>query len=637
VISYFHNLLSAHGYAPHGYCLLWQPELIWTHVISDAVTALAYFTIPVVLIVLVRKRGDIAFGWIFFCFAAFILACGATHVLSIITLWLPIYGVQALVKLFTALVSVATALVVWPLMPKLLAIPSPTQLRLANEALAARIVERDEAILQLQAEIAERQRAETCLAEQGHELAVAKHAAESASQAKSQFLANMSHELRTPLNAVMGYAQLLMRNKGLEQRHKDAAQTIHDSGAHLLTLITDILDLSKIESGKFELYRTSVDLPGFLRGIAAIMRVRTEEKALDFHCELAEDLPQHVVADEKRLRQVLLNLLGNAVKFTDRGAVTLWASVLIKADNQVRLNFAVRDTGVGINADQLQSIFNPFEQVGATDRRAGGTGLGLSISRQLIEMMEGELKVESTPDEGSLFWFDLDLTLSQAQAFGTDTTADCIGYRGDRRHVLVVDDITANREVLAAMFDELGFEAEQAYSAKAGIELALARVPDLIMMDIRMPIMDGLEAIRALKADATLGKVPVIAVSSGISAENQAAALGAGAVAFLPKPLDRTELIKLVGDALKLEWISEDKSQSANADQAMVAPAAQELAALHQAALEGNMRIVRKEAERIAALAPVYQTFADALTRMARAFQSQAVLALVESHLEARI
>lgn len=636
MLRYFHNLLNSAGYAPHGYCLLWQPELIWTHVLADAVTALAYFTIPVALVMLVKKRGDIAFSGLFFCFATFIMACGLTHVMSIVTLWLPWYGQEALVKVMTATVSVATAGTLWPLMPKLLAIPSPTQLRLANEALASRIAERDAAILQLRAEIAERQRAEARLEEQSRELLIAKAAAEGASQAKSRFLANMSHELRTPLNAILGYAQLLTRDKALDPRHIHAAHTIHDSGAHLLTLITDILDLSKIEAGKFELCSGSIDLRVFLKGICSIIAVRTQEKALEFTCDLAEDLPDFVLADEKRLRQVLLNLLGNAVKFTDRGSVTLTVGVPQKRAGSVQLSFSVRDTGVGMSAEQLPAIFQPFEQVGAIQRRSGGTGLGLSISRQLVEMMGGQVQVESEPGKGSLFWFAIDLPLGHVRTGSLANPAECTGYEGPRRRVLVVDDITANRAVLSAMLAELGFVVEEAVDGISGIEAAVRHRPDLVMMDIRMPAMDGLDAIAILRDHVDLHDVPIIAVSSGVTPADQARARAAGAMSFLPKPLDRGEMICLVGDALELTWVPGDAAGEEGETSSLVIPPREAIAALHGMAMAGNMRAIRQEAERIAGMDPAYRGFAETILRMARAFQSQALLALIEGNLEAR-
>ena len=489
--------------------------------------------------------------------------------------------------------------------------------------------------MRLQAEIEERQRAEAKLEQQGRELEVAHAAVQSASQAKSHFLANMSHELRTPLNAVMGYAQLLGRDAALGDRQLHAARTIHDSGEHLLTLINDILDLSKIEAGKFELYPSSLDLRGALRGIAAIMQVRTEEKALAFACNLAEDLPDFVLADEKRLRQVLLNLLGNAVKFTDRGGIALDVSVLVRGDNTVRLNFAVRDTGVGIAADQLPLIFKPFEQVGQTERRLGGTGLGLSISRQLVELMGSEIKVESVAGEGSLFWFDLELAVSHVPA-AVAGPIDWAGYEGERRHVLVVDDNTANREVLAAMLAELGFGVVHEDGAQAGVAAAQAQPFDLVLMDIRMPAMDGLEAIRALRGDPRTAALPIIAVSSGVTPADQARALDAGAGWFLPKPLNREELIRLVGDATGVQWIAGASDEPEPEEAALVLPAQTEIVALHELALTGNMRAVRKEAERIAGLDPAYRGFADTIARMARAFQSQALLALIENSIEAR-
>ncbi|MFG6431003.1 ATP-binding protein [Pelomonas parva] len=257
---------------------------------------------------------------------------------------------------------------------------------------------------------AHRDHLEDLVRERTQELSVAKERAEVASRAKSQFLARMSHELRTPLNAVMGYAQILKMDEGLSAKQRNGLDIIHSSGQHLLTLIVDILDLSRIEAGKAELRVAPIDLVQRLQAVIDIMRVMAEDKHITLALQLDPLLPAVVLADEKRLNQVLLNLLGNAVKFTHVGGVTLLARTLPAADvepGHVRLRFEVQDTGVGIAEDQAVRLFEPFEQAGSAEQRVGGTGLGLAISRQLVRMMGGEIQLESRLAQGSRFWFDI--------------------------------------------------------------------------------------------------------------------------------------------------------------------------------------------------------------------------------------
>ncbi|WGS23778.1 CHASE domain-containing protein [Bradyrhizobium sp. ISRA464] len=274
------------------------------------------------------------------------------------------------------------------------------------------------------------------LADANGQLSQSKDAAEAANRAKSLFLANMSHELRTPLNAVLGYAQLLKRDRSLSKWQASAIDTVQRSGEHLLTLISDILDVSKIEAGKLDIVPGPVELPAFLTGVADIIRVRADEKGIGFVFERSSDIPRWVQADEKRLRQVLLNLLGNAIKFTDRGQVTFRASRVANSSDEVRLRFEVQDTGVGIAGDKHAVVFKPFEQVCDPHRRSGGTGLGLSISRELLRLMGSEIEFESTPDVGSRFWFEVSLPALEIGLSADRPKEAVTAYHGPRRSIL---------------------------------------------------------------------------------------------------------------------------------------------------------------------------------------------------------
>lgn len=299
-----------------------------------------------------------------------------------------------------------------------------------------------------------RDQLEQAVQERTAQLSEAKERAEVASRAKSAFLANMSHELRTPLNGILGYAQVLQRDKVLDEQQLARLNVIQQSGEHLLTLINDVLDFAKIEAGKQELFPTDIPLHEILHVIAKIVRVKAEQQGLHFVCDLAPDLPRVVNADEKRLRQVLLNLLYNAVKFTERGEVRL----LVRFTPPSRLRFEVQDTGIGIGEDQRERLFQPFEQVGDAARRFGGTGLGLAISRQFVRLMGGDIQLESRLGEGSSFWFEVNLPVMKAGTTASTAEDVVIGGEGAYRK-LVVDDVSEN-QVLPKVETVLSNESE---------------------------------------------------------------------------------------------------------------------------------------------------------------------------------
>jgi signal transduction histidine kinase len=397
-----------------------------------------------------------------------------------------------------------------------------------------------------------RKQADEALRAAHAEAHAARERAEVANQAKSAFLANMSHDLRTPLNGILGFAQILQWDRSLTERQQLGVSAIRQSGEHLLTLINDILDVAKIEAGKLEMFPSDFQLDKFLQVITSIIRVKAEQKAeLRFVCDLAPDLPEAIRADERRLRQVLLNLLDNAVKFTDRGQVLL----RVRYTPPGRLRFDVEDTGIGMSEEQVARLFKPFEQVGDPQHRSGGTGLGLVISRQFVRLMGGDIQVKSRLGVGNLFWFEIDVPANPWTGPAPQAERVVTGYRGPTKKVLVVDDVAENRALLVDTLERLGFDVVEASCGADGLQQAQASRPDLVLMDVVMPDISGLEAISRLRRMPMLASVPIVAISASATPDVEQKALAAGADAFLPKPIDMRALVARTGSMLKLAWV----------------------------------------------------------------------------------
>jgi PAS domain S-box-containing protein len=387
----------------------------------------------------------------------------------------------------------------------------------------------------------------------------AKTAAEKANYAKSAFLANMSHELRTPLNAILGYTQIFKRDNTLSVMQKEGVDIIHRNGEYLLTLITDILDISKIEADRLELYLMDFHLGEFLKDIVNLFRIRAKQKQIYFNYQQLTDLPQIIHADEKRLRQILINLLSNAIKFTKKGGVTLKASSIqnLKSKNQNRqIHFQIEDTGIGIASDKLSRIFLPFEQVGNVNEKAAGTGLGLAITKKLIDMMGGDIQVETLLGQGSTFQIKLDApAVSEIRSSMQIEVPTIIGFKGTPRKILVIDDVWENCSVLVKLLKPLGFEVKEASSGQEGVEKASLWQPDLILMDLIMPEMNGFEASRRIKQIPTLKNIVIIAVSASVLKSSRQESLEAGCDDFIVKPVRSEELLERLRVHLNLTYI----------------------------------------------------------------------------------
>lgn len=504
--------------------------------------------------------------------------------------------------------------------------------------------------------IDERKQAETKLKQ-------AKETAEIANRAKSTFLANMSHELRTPLNAILGYAQIFQRDTRLTNEQQEGIDTIHRNGEYLLTLINDILDLAKIEADRVELYNVAFRLDDFLDDIIKLFKIRAEQKEIRFEYQKLTSLPSIVYADDKRLRQILINLLSNAVKFTQQGRVILKISYA-----HGKIQFQVEDTGIGIAADEIDKICLPFQQVGDQNYRAQGTGLGLSITKKLVDMMNGQLHVTSVLGKGSTFWVELDLPENNqaSQDIGLTNINNpllnnenlseqaiidlCEGHhvkitepvtqlanrevilQPDKAYkILIVDDQFENRILLRKLLQPLSLEITEATNGEQAITRALQINPDVILMDLMMPDMDGFEATRQIRQ--TLPQVVIIAISASAFDYHRQKSFDAGCNDFLAKPLHSDSLFDCLQKYIKIHRKVTIEMMATLSEPLLTIPLSQEQAAtLLELSRRGDLKGILNYVEALKQHNPAFTPFSDKIQQLAKQLKMKQIAELTQKY-----
>ena len=514
---------------PHGYCLIWNSALLWLHVVSDALIALAYLSIPLILIYFVHRHKDFPFYRLLLMFASFIIACGTTHILSIVTIWIPLYWLEGLIKFFTALISIVTAIAMIVIIPKVLA-----------EFERKKFLEKELVTKELG-------------------LIEAKEKAELYSKLKSQFIANMSHEIRTPMSAIIGFSELGLR-KETSSEINTYLKYINTASTSLLGILQDILDFSKLEVGRVTVEALPFNLNDVLDTISILFTGAAKQKGLNLTITSDSLIPCKISGDKLRLQQVLVNLIGNAIKFTEQGSVTLDVTLQNVNPSTISLLFSISDTGIGIDADDQDKLFKEFSQVdGSLARKYGGTGLGLVISKDLVKLMGGDISVISSKGHGSMFSFALAFDVIGELIEHTLNTASLKSELENIAHqnklkgstVLVVEDNVMTQTLIQKYLSTLGINFNLAQHGEEALALLEQYNFDAVLMDVHMPIMNGIEATKIIRQQEKFSKIPIIALSAGVTDIERNNCISSGMVDFIPKPIDEQILYSVLEKWIK--------------------------------------------------------------------------------------
>lgn len=396
----------------------------------------------------------------------------------------------------------------------------------------------------------------------------AKQESEAANKAKSVFLSNMSHEIRTPLNAIIGFSQLMKRDMNLSSQQKEYNTAIIRAGEHLLELINEILELSKIEAGRIVLNPTSIDLHAMCDDIYMMFRERANDKHLQLLFENSEDLPRYVMVDEGKLRQLFVNIIGNAIKFTEEGGVAIRTQAISSEEGKSYLIVEVQDSGPGISEEEIGKLFRHFEQTSTGVKKGTGTGLGLALSRELALLMGGDITVSSKVGEGSIFTFKIEFTAGNESEIEKPDTKRVIGIADKSKSytILVVDDKKENLQVAVNLLELVGFSTEEAVDGKEAIEKVIASKPDLILMDMRMPVMDGYEATRIIKTMDDYKDIPIVALTASTFEDERKRIEALKMQGYIRKPFRESDLFNTIGKTLNIKYIYENEPEEVVTD-----------------------------------------------------------------------